>query len=94
MAIILNANKVNLFVSSVLFVFWCPSPNVLEIPRMLFQEDVNLELGPFLKKGFTLKILGDVMRMMGHPVAQCLSHFATIRKVAGSIPDGVIGIFH
>jgi hypothetical protein len=29
-----------------------------------------------------------------HSVAQWLRHFATNRKVAGSIPDGVIGIFH
>jgi hypothetical protein len=34
MAIILNANKVNLFVSSVLFVFWYHSPNLLDTPRM------------------------------------------------------------
>jgi hypothetical protein len=27
-------------------------------------------------------------------VAQLLRHCATNRKVAGSIPDGVIGIFH
>jgi hypothetical protein len=27
-------------------------------------------------------------------VAQWLRYFATNRKVAGSIPDGVIGIFH
>jgi hypothetical protein len=27
-------------------------------------------------------------------VAQWLRHCATNRKVAGSIPDGVIGIFH
>jgi hypothetical protein len=33
MAIILNANKVNLFVFSVLFVFWYHSPNVLDTPR-------------------------------------------------------------
>jgi hypothetical protein len=33
MAIILKANKVNLFVSSVLFVFWYHSPNVLDTPR-------------------------------------------------------------
>jgi hypothetical protein len=31
---------------------------------------------------------------MGHEVAQWLRHRATNRKVAGSIPDGVIGIFH
>ena len=30
----------------------------------------------------------------GHAVAQLLRHFATRRKVTGSIPDGVIGIFH
>jgi hypothetical protein len=31
---------------------------------------------------------------MEHAVAQWLRHCATNRKVAGSIPDGVIGIFH
>jgi hypothetical protein len=31
---------------------------------------------------------------VGHAVAQCLRHCATNRKVAGSIPDYVIGIFH
>jgi hypothetical protein len=30
----------------------------------------------------------------GHTVAQWLRHCATSRKVAGSIPDGVIGFFH
>jgi hypothetical protein len=34
-AIILKANKVNLFVSSVLFVLWYHSPNFLDIPRKL-----------------------------------------------------------
>jgi hypothetical protein len=34
MAIILKVNKVNLFVSSVLFVFWYHSPNLLEVPRI------------------------------------------------------------
>jgi hypothetical protein len=33
-AIILKANKVNLFVSSDLFVFWYHSPNLLDTPRM------------------------------------------------------------
>jgi hypothetical protein len=33
MAIILKANKVNLFVSSVLFVSWYHSPNFLDTPR-------------------------------------------------------------
>jgi hypothetical protein len=35
MAIILKANKVNLFVSSVLFVFWYHSPNFLDTPSPL-----------------------------------------------------------
>jgi hypothetical protein len=34
MAIILKANKANLFVSSVLFAFWYHSPNVLDTPHM------------------------------------------------------------
>jgi hypothetical protein len=33
-------------------------------------------------------------KSMGNAVAQWLRHCATKRKVAGSIPDGVIGIFH
>jgi hypothetical protein len=34
MVVILNANKVNVFVSSVLFVFWFHSPNVLDTPHI------------------------------------------------------------
>jgi hypothetical protein len=34
MAIILKANKVNLFVSYVLFVFWYHSWNLLDTPRI------------------------------------------------------------
>jgi hypothetical protein len=34
MAIILKANKVNIFVFSVLFVFWYHSPNFLDTPRI------------------------------------------------------------
>jgi hypothetical protein len=36
----------------------------------------------------------EVQLSLGHAVAQLLRHCATSRKVAGSIPDGVIGIFH
>ena len=39
-------------------------------------------------------IQGGPLRRMGTAVAQWLMCFATNRKVAGSIPDGVIGIFH
>jgi hypothetical protein len=36
----------------------------------------------------------ELLRSWRHAVAQWLRHCATNRKVAGSIPDGVIGIFH
>jgi hypothetical protein len=40
-------------------------------------------------------ILGYVVaQWFGHTVAQWLRHCATNQKVAGSIPDGVLGIFH
>jgi hypothetical protein len=35
-----------------------------------------------------------LIQHIGHAVAQWLRHCATNRKVAGSIPNGVIGIFH
>jgi hypothetical protein len=38
MTIILKANKVNLFASSVLFVFWYHSPNFLDTPRVSTQS--------------------------------------------------------
>ena len=34
------------------------------------------------------------MEIWGTAVAQWLRHCATNRKVAGSVPDDVIGIFH
>ena len=39
-------------------------------------------------------ICGSFTIRMGTAVAQWLRRCATNRKVAGSIPDGVIGIFH
>jgi hypothetical protein len=41
-----------------------------------------------------LVILGSTVPKAGIAVAQWLRYCATNRKVAGSIPDGVIGIFH
>jgi len=35
-----------------------------------------------------------ISTQMGTAVAQWLRHRAANRKVAGSIPDGVIGIYH
>jgi hypothetical protein len=50
MAIILKDNKVNLFVSSVLFVFWYHSPNFLDTPRRISdlsnQAAANLRFRP------------------------------------------------
>jgi hypothetical protein len=40
-------------------------------------------------------ILWNVLYInVGHAVVQWLRHCATNRQVTGSIPDGVIGIFH
>jgi hypothetical protein len=39
-------------------------------------------------------VFGGAMYVTGAAVAQWLRYCATNRKVAGSIPDGVIGIFH
>jgi hypothetical protein len=41
-----------------------------------------------------LLLLLLLLLLLGHAVAQWLRHFATNRKVAGSIPDGVIEFFH
>ena len=38
-------------------------------------------------------IFGVVLYLEGRVVAYWLRHYATNRQVAGSIPDGVIGIF-
>jgi hypothetical protein len=35
-----------------------------------------------------------IQSLWGHAVAHWLGQYATNRKVAGSIPDGVIAIFH
>jgi hypothetical protein len=43
MAIILKTNKINLFVSCVLFIFWYHSPNFLDTPR-IFSFPLHLML--------------------------------------------------
>ena len=42
----------------------------------------------------TYKIIYAPNSVRRHAVAQLVEHCATRRKVAGSIPDGVIGIYH
>jgi hypothetical protein len=44
MTIILKANKVNLFVSSVFFVFWYHSPNFFDTPRIEFRCEVHFDV--------------------------------------------------
>jgi hypothetical protein len=56
MAIILKANKVNLFVSSVLFVFWYHSPNFLDTPPIL--TTVELIYFLFATETLCLKLRG------------------------------------
>jgi hypothetical protein len=46
MTIILKANKVDLFVSSVLFVFWYHSTNFLDTPRISYAEEDRNETKP------------------------------------------------
>jgi hypothetical protein len=43
--------------------------------------------------GFILYIMYCYLNYWGHAVAQWLRHYAVNHKIAGSIPDGVIGIF-
>jgi hypothetical protein len=54
MAIILKANKANLFVSSLLFVFWYHSPNFLDTPRMMhgYQNNAIPLQGRAIPQGF------------------------------------------
>jgi hypothetical protein len=47
MAIILKANKVNLFVSSVSFVFWYHSLNFLDTPRVCYTSGIRVKQQAF-----------------------------------------------
>jgi hypothetical protein len=47
-----------------------------------------------LSMRLTIGFLSDFKYKSGTAVAQLLSYSATNRKVAGSIPDGVVGNFH
>ena len=49
---------------------------------------------PYSLQGVRNKIITFIFILMGTAVAQWLRCCATNRKFAGSIPDGVIGIFH
>ena len=49
---------------------------------------------PLLHLHYLLCVLLNHLNIMGTAVAQWLTCCATNQKVAGSIPDGVIAIFH
>jgi hypothetical protein len=52
MTIILKANKVNLFVSSVLFIFWYNSPNFLDTPCIFVSKPQKIQWIPPLLNFF------------------------------------------
>jgi hypothetical protein len=47
-----------------------------------------------LKTADGLELFNDLLATKGTAVAQWLRYCATNRKVPGSIPDGITGIFH
>ena len=71
------------------FSFKVKQPQVTEITHVLPVSAVNFDfLRYFIKLGNVNVPYG------GMQWRSWLRHCATIRKVTGSIPDGVIGIFH
>jgi hypothetical protein len=58
--------------------FYCPTFNEYKIVNTTFQK----------------LYLVFILRYVGTAVAQWLRYCATNRKVTGSIPDGVTGIYH
>jgi hypothetical protein len=58
--------------------------------RSLLQEFMACQVHPSRKTVFKKQ----KANILGHAVAQWFRYCVTNRKVAGSIPDGVIGIFH
>jgi hypothetical protein len=66
--------------------------SVYEIGREICGLNTGGRSATFAKKSasFSQSLSG----MVGHAVAQWLRHCATNHLVAGSIPDGVTGIFH
>ena len=55
---------------------------------------INTHLSPRVLFGVYSYIMHQLTEFMGTAVAQWLRCCATNRNVAGSIPDGFIGIFH
>jgi hypothetical protein len=66
--------------------------DVLEL--CLGRMRVGRRLYGVLNLSYVVLISRDVIPLQGYALAQWLRHYVTNRKVAGSIPDGVIRIFH
>jgi len=73
-------------------------------PKLPFQLSLLKHLQLNLRYGNTLTAIPGMKKrncwiflsqycLRGHVVVQLVEHCATSRKVAGSIPDGVTGIF-
>jgi hypothetical protein len=89
MAIILKANKVNLFVSSVLFAFWYHSPNILDIPRMLYYlSKVCCISHPSL---YTLTIFGERYDLIDNQILVILARRVCIVICSGVSKDSRFG---
>ena len=53
----------------------------------------NYSISSLLPQPFPSNLLLGTSALLGRAVTQWLRHYATNRQVAGSVPDGVIGIF-
>jgi hypothetical protein len=103
MAIILKANKVNLFVSFVLFVFWYHTPNVLDTPRIYLAEAdfVADSVGKYrrqTKKMSSPLQVNSIRSLRALPTRKLSAHLAfyeqNIRIFASSIFDTSRSIGH
>jgi hypothetical protein len=65
----------------------------LQATVSLIQQD-QLILQTYLEVVYTVHYIARQFGLQGYKLAQWLRFCATNRKVAGSIPDGVIGFFH
>jgi hypothetical protein len=94
-AIILKAKKVNLFVSSVLFVFWYHSPNFLDTPCM-YSSCLVLELVGVSRASEngdeSVWIKMDDHRIAAVTITECVCSLPKLpvlfRKVRGPRPSG------
>jgi hypothetical protein len=70
---------------------------LFEVKHSSFLPSVEIDCGAFRSLAFEEHrryFTGILLLRWATAVAQWLRYCATNRKVAGSIPDGVIGIFH